>query len=435
MILQVLRNWGSLQSSQWLEGRSLLELQSQRLRKVVSLAYHEVPFYHQLYKNAGVTPADVRDIKSIRKLPLINKDLLRTVPVEERTAVGTDLTRCRVHTTSGSTGKTLTLLEDPSSASFRDALNLRFLWAYGVRPLDRIVSVRNNPAGSIRPVVRIRDRQGLWGSVTARRVKQLTYTSDLNDHIRLFSKWKPDVLMAQTSYCRTLAKYSEVSGNRISFRIVVTAGEILDDSTRKVISDSFGAEVYDHYGAEEVGGTIAWECPSHGGYHIDAEALLVEFLRKGEPVKAGTAGEVHLTSFCRIATPILRYFNGDMATPVDDECSCGRVLPLIREIQGRRMDFILAPDGRDISPMAVVFAIQYVDGVKQFKVTQLSDFSIEILVATDKEAKPVLADVCSRCKRLFREIPFQVKLVDKIDNPSGSKFHVVESHLPHQATI
>jgi len=406
---------------------SLVELQNQRLRNIVNLAYHKVPFYNQLYQRAGITLADIVDVKTVRELPLINKDQLRAVSIEERTATRTDLRRCSVHTTSGSTGKPLTVLEDATSSSFRGALNLRFLWAYGVRPLDRIVRLRLSRPGSTDHGIHYFSDRGLWAHVTATQTRTLTYNTDLKEHIQLFSKWKPDVLMAQTSYCRSLAKFSEVTGTTINFRIVVTAGEILDDSTRKFISDRLGAEVYDHYGAEEVGGGIAWECPSHSGYHINAETLLVEFLSKGEPVKPGKPGEVHLTSFCRVATPIIRYFSGDIATPIDGECSCGRGLPLIKEIQGRRMDFILTGDGRDISPMTVVHAIQNVPGVDQFKVIQLPDCSIQILVITHNEAKSVTANVRSRCHDLFRGIPYKVKLVDIIDDSSAPKFRVVES--------
>jgi phenylacetate-coenzyme A ligase PaaK-like adenylate-forming protein len=408
---------------------SLLELQNQRLRNSVDLAYRKVPFYHELYQKTGITPFDVVGVKTIGKLPLVNKDQLRAVSVEERTANGTDLSRCRLHTTSGSTGKTLTVLEDETSTAFRNALNLRFLWAYGVRPRDRIVTLRITRPGA---GFRLSDRRGWWAYVTAKRTRRPTYNMDLKEHIQLFSKWKPRVLMAQTSYCRTLARFSEVTGSNINFRIIVTAGEILDDPTRKFISDKFGAEVYDHYGAAEVGGSIAWECPSHSGYHIDAETLLVEFLDRGEPVKSGKPGAVHLTSFCRVATPIIRYFSGDIATPVDGECSCGRGLPLIREIQGRRMDFILTGDGRDVSPMAVIHAIQNVPGVDQFKVIQLPDFSIEILVITHDEVKSVTANIRSRCANLFRGIQFEIKLVDRIDDSSGPKFRVVESRLPHE---
>jgi phenylacetate-CoA ligase len=410
---------------------SLLKLQNSRLRNIVDFAYHKVPFYRELYQNAGLKAGDVTDVKAIWKLPTVNKDQLRAVSLENRTASGTDVSACRVHTTSGSTGTTLTLLEDEYSFAFRDALNLRFLWAYGVRPLDRVVRMRSSQAGGAQPIVRLGDRRGLWSYVRKEFARQLTYDTDLKEHLRLFSKWKPDVLMAQTSYCHALAEFSELTGNTLSFRIVVTAGGILDDSTRKLISDRFGAEVYDHYGCEEVGGSIAWECPSHSGYHIDAETLLVEFLRRGEAVLDGP-GEVHVTSFCRVATPIIRYFNGDIATPIDDECPCGRGLPLIGGIQGRIVDFILTEDGQHVSPIAVIHALQNVPGVDRFKVTQSRDFSIEILVVCHgDDAKSVTGNVRSRCQTLFRELPFEIKLVDRIEDSNAPKFRVVESRLAH----
>jgi phenylacetate-CoA ligase len=430
LIIQVLHNWASLQRSQWANRDSLLRLQNQRLRNIVGLAYDKVPFYRQLYQKAGIRPVDVADVQAVSRLPLVTKDQLRAASLEERTAKGTDLSRCRAHSPSGSTGKPLTILEDPTSAAFREALNLRILWAYGVRPLDRIVRIRMRRMGGIEPLVRLSDRRGLWAYVRARRTRQLTYYTDLKEHIRLLSKWKASVLIAQTSYCRTLAKFSETTASTLNFRIIVTTGEILDDLTRRRISDRFGAEVYDHYGAEEVGGAIAWECPSHSGYHIDAETLLAEFLSKGEPVKAGTAGEVHLTSFCRVATPIIRYFVGDIATPVDGECSCGRGLPMIKEIQGRRMDCILGRDGRVVSPMTVINAIQYVPGVDQFKVVQRRDFSIEVRIVTrGTDTDSVLENARDRCQPLLRDLPIDVRSVDQIENSNGPKFRLVESHI------
>lgn len=172
-------------------------------------------------------------------------------------------------------------------------------------------------------------------------------------------------------------------------------------------------------------------CPSHAGYHINAETLLVEFLRRGEAV-LDEPGEVHVTSFCRVATPIIRYFNGDIATPMDDECPCGRGLPLIGEIQGRIVDFILTEDGQHVSPIAAINALQNVPGVDQFKVTQRRDFSIEILVIChEDDAKSVTANVRSRCQTLFRELPFEIKLVDRIENSNAPKFRLVESRLAH----
>ncbi|MGA2789789.1 MAG: hypothetical protein ABSF00_03355 [Candidatus Bathyarchaeia archaeon] len=431
MFIQVLRNWASLQHSQWMNRSSLVKLQNGRLRNIVDLAYHRVPFYRELYQNAGLKPGDVTDVKAIWKLPTINKEQLRAVSLEKRTADGTDLGACRVHTTSGSTGTTLVLLEDEYAFAFRDALNLRFLWAYGVTPRDRVVRMRTSEVGGAQPRVRLGDRRGLWSYVRKKCARQLTYDTDIEEHLRLFSELKPDVLMAQTSYCHALAEFSELTGNTLNFRIIVTSGGILDEATRKLISDRFGAEVYDHYGSEEAGGSIAWECPSHSGYHVNAETLLVEFLRNGGAV-LGEPGEVHVTSFCRVATPIIRYSISDVATPIGDECSCGRGLPLIGGIQGRVVDFILTEDGQYVSPLAVLNALQNVPGVDRFKVTQRPDFSIEILVTCQgDDAKSVTANVRSRCQAVFRGLPFEIKLVDRIENSNVPKFRVVESRVAH----
>ncbi len=57
-----------------------------------------------------------------------------------------------------------------------------------------------------------------------------------------------------------------------SFDIVITSGEMSDNSTRRFIQNKFGAEVFDH-GIEEVGGSVAWECPTHSGYHVNDDSL------------------------------------------------------------------------------------------------------------------------------------------------------------------
>jgi phenylacetate-CoA ligase len=246
----------------------------------------------------------------------------------------------------------------------------------------------------------------------------------------MLAKLKPDVLMADSAYCRALARLSEITEKSLSFRFVVTSSAVLDPSTRKFIGDKFQAEVYDHYGIEEVGGSIAWECPTHSGYHTNAESLLLEFLSNGEPVQAGEAGEVCVTSFHRIATPIIRYLDGDIAIQVNDECNCGRGLPLIREIQGRAMDFIASENGKYISPMAIVAALQNTPGVDQFKVTQREDYSIEIQAAIYRgDPEVVTQEVRRRCYLLFGIMPFNVSLVGKIEGSQGRKYRVVESHI------
>lgn len=239
----------------------------------------------------------------------------------------------------------------------RDALILRYLWAYGVRPGNRICRVSLNPRGGTGPYFRLADQSGLYGFIRRKSSKQLSFASDLNNHIGFFSTWKPDVIISAPSYYRALARFCETMDLSISFKKVVSSFEMLDPSTRKLLEEKFNAEVFDHYGTEEAG-PLAWACPTHSGYHINSDSVIMEFLSDGKRVAEGKQGEVHVTAFHRLATPVIRYFTDDVAVPSGEPCSCGRSLPIIKSIEGRIFDFILTTDGRHISPWVVIYHLE-----------------------------------------------------------------------------
>ena len=79
-------------------------IQSARLIKMVDIAYNRVPFYKKKLDEAGISPADIRSIDDIPKLPFTVKDDLRDnypyglFAVEPGEVV-------RIHASSGTTGK------------------------------------------------------------------------------------------------------------------------------------------------------------------------------------------------------------------------------------------------------------------------------------------------------------------------------------------
>ena len=82
----------------------LRELQSKRLADTVRRVYDNVPFYRKKIDDAGISPADIRSIEDLNKLPFTVKQDLRdnypyglfAVPMEEIV---------RIHASSGTTGK------------------------------------------------------------------------------------------------------------------------------------------------------------------------------------------------------------------------------------------------------------------------------------------------------------------------------------------
>ena len=93
------------------------------------------------------------------------------------------------------------------------------------------------------------------------------------------------------------------------------------------------------------------------------------------------------------------------------------------------MDYILTTDDHHISPYEVTATLDKVTGVEQYKVIQSGDFSIEVLVKSDSDqSAQVLENMDERCAGIFGKTPFNVKLVDKIEN-EGPKFRRVGSKL------
>jgi len=432
MMLQVLRNWAWLERSQWFSRKRLIEIQNRNLKRVLRHAYEKVPFYYRTYEAAGLSRFEEMDAIRITQLPIVTKDVFRAAPLQERTAVDVAADSCMPLVTSGTSGQAVKVLQDPYSAAYREALNLRLLWAYGVRPLDKICRVRLR----VRPelAVALAERHGVWGYLRRRFSRTLLSAGDIGDHVDFCSTWKPAVLFAAGSYCRALMDMCERLGRRLSFKVVITTGEMSDRSTRNRISEEFNAEVFDHYGIEEVG-SIAWECPTHTGHHINSDSLVVELLRNGEPVDGNEPGEVHVTSFHSQATPIIRYSTGDVASQSDEECPCGRGLPLFRNLEGRILDFVLTIDGRYISPMAVMLALDDSCGISSFKVTQREDFTIEVLATTnEKKVERVIQSAQQSCRQLFGKTPVSISIVDRIETPSMRKFRQVESQLTHRTS-
>ena len=427
MLLQVLRSWRWLSRSQWLSRDELMKIQSRKLRDIVSHAYERTVFYRRLYGNQMPSISSVRDI---RRLPIITKEIVRKTPLEERIASGTDVRKCVRKTTTGTTGIPITVLEDPASAAYLDGLHLRRLWSYGVRPHYKIVRIVSGPLERAQ-VQTVSDIAGLWGKIRTKRIVRLSAAGEIQEHLIFLTKFRPDVLVAPPSYFRALKEACESNSKYIALRIAVTWGELLDGRTRRMVSDFFGAEVFDGYGCTEVApiGGLAWECPTHTAYHINIDSVVLEFLRDGEEVSAGESGEVVATSLFRWATPMIRYYLGDMATPLDDECPCGRGLPLLKNIEGRVVDFIRRPDGGSVSPYAIMHVLQDVSGLEQFKVVQRNDYSIEVLVRVSGDLESVLNEVENRCNLLFRGLRFRVFPVESIRAGRGEKFRVVESHV------
>ncbi|MCA9862469.1 MAG: phenylacetate--CoA ligase family protein, partial [Thermomicrobiales bacterium] len=204
----------------------------------------------------------------------------------------------------------------------------------------------------------------------------------------------------------------------------------VNDDQRAAIERVFGCKVANGYGGRDAG-FIAHECPA-GGMHLTAEDIVVELVDpQGRPVPAGQAGEIVVTHLATRDFPFIRYRTGDVAVMDDRRCACGRGLPMLKEIQGRTTDFVVAADGTVMHGLALIYILRDLPGVRAFRIEQESLLRTRILVVTDGALREetALHIVTSAQARLGRGVEVIVERVDCIAPERSGKFRYVVSHV------
>ena len=112
-------------------------------------------------------------------------------------------------------------------------------------------------------------------------------------------------------------------------------------------------------------------------------------------------------------------------------CDCGRTLPLLKDLQGRSTDFLVAQDGTVMHGLSLIYIVRDLAGVKQFKITQKTlDLTEILLVTDDRFDRSHLESIERGAKaRLGEAVTVNVRLVDDIPAEKSGKYRYVISHV------
>lgn len=409
---------------------TLLRHQVIELKRVIKNAYDTVPFWRHKFKESGLKLGDVRTLSDLNKLPIIRKDELKR-NVSQMISTKFDKNKLRKIYTSGSTGQPLTLYISSIEDEFRKARHLRANIVCGQRMRDRWVVITSP--------YRFEKTLRLSRLLRIYSMNTLSVFEEPSKQLALVEKMKPDVLEGYSSSLYLLAKEAEKQGvETIKPRVMFSGAELIDDSYRRFIEKVFDAPLYDQYAANEFE-RMAWQCPEKTGYHIDADALIIQFVDKnGEEVSQGERGEIVCTSLFNYAMPLIRYAIGDMGTSSGEDCSCGVPFPLMKMIEGRSNSVLFLPDGRPVSPLAFICAVQLFrlfEHIEQWRVVQktLDSFRIDIKktdeTVDERAMESELASHIRKVLDLGSEIEIEVYFVDNFQLDKSGKLRKVVSKL------
>ncbi|MGD2248411.1 MAG: hypothetical protein PVF58_08380 [Candidatus Methanofastidiosia archaeon] len=365
MIARQILYGGILLKNQWKSLKDIKKMQENRLRFIVDHAYRYSQFYHTKFKNADVHPADICTLKDLKKIPVTTKDELRNA---NNILVNSYAHNCVTATTSGSTGKKLII-------SYNNAANDRY-FAFNFR---RFFSVGLRPWHTYAPISHIEKDTPRF------RFAQFSYLYPIPgniDHVRMtdmLTRIHPYAAGGHPNTLFLIAKDCESRGIELSLKFVALGGELSTAPEREYIEKVFECPTYNKYGSMELR-HIAWECPEHRNMHMDADNNIIEILKEGEPVAPGEEGDLVGTNLWNMAMPFIRYNQYDVASLSDEVCACGRGLPLLSVIQGRRDDFLVLPSGKKIPPTLVVPIFFSLHEIDAFQVIQENVHQVTVKV-------------------------------------------------------
>ena len=240
----------------------------------------------------------------------------------------------------------------------------------------------------------------------------------VQNQIKYIKKINPDVIYGYSQSIKLIAKevYNK-SIEGINPKIIFGTAELLDKDTREFINSVFDVEMVDLFGNQEFIRT-AWECNEHMEYHIDIDNVVMDFLKDGESVVTNERGEIIYTGLHNYAMPFIRYRSNDIGVPMEEKCSCGRGLPLMKSIEGRAWDFIKLPSGRIFPPAVTSTIMRSIPEISEFQIIQkrLNELCIKI-VKNEKFPEKRSNEIENEIKKQLlgeEDITIKIKIVEKI---------------------
>jgi phenylacetate-CoA ligase len=401
---------------EWANRQALDRFAFQRARQMAIHAGGHVPLYRDLYRQAGMDPKRIQDWGDFRRLPVIDKADIREGYPGRSVAEGSDLSRCLLSTSSGSSGIVMTI---PHRAD-------RF-WPY-------LLSSRRMLAwaGGGRYPFWWRQAYVYTSEYPLLRVPflyPLTFVPTSALPVRILEaleEIRPHLLHTYPTVLRDLVAFDPHRMRALRLQGVSVGSELSTQLERDSWSATLGAPVRDEYSSEELG-RIASQCPD-GRYHLHEDVVKTEILDQAGQATDGI-GEVVGTELHNRTMPFVRYRQGDLARISDEPCTCGRRSRLLTDLVGRRNDGFLLADGRelpagfllDVSSRAILGGAA--DVVTAYRFVQLDPGHADFEVVPGPGWTPGDAEVMrqSLAAELPSDLEVRVVQVDLIERRAGGK--------------
>lgn len=315
---------------------SELNLQNSRLIELVNFANENSKFYKKLFSNIDIN--GFKGIEDLHKLPIVTKENLRANILDVYTISPKEGIRSF---TGGTTGKSLEVIFTKEDFQERMAYLDVFKKNIGINAFSTTKATfsgrdfLNDPAPNNNIFWRYNKayNQKLYSTFHLKESTLPFYIKDLES-------FKPEVINGFVSAIYEIALFIKNKSIKLNFtpKAIFTTSETLLPFHRDTIESAFNCKVYNQYASSE-GAPFVTEC-CNGNLHYNIDTGVIEISEDGQ---------ILVTSFTTHGTPLIRYNIGDSITFMEGKCPCGSSHPLVKEIEGRKVDYLEAMNGSKVS--------------------------------------------------------------------------------------
>lgn len=443
--LKTLFNLWKLKQNEKKSAEEIVELQKNKLNKLLHYAYENSEYYRKSFQQAGIT-AENLDSKSLSEFPTIDKSVLLTqfdnlvtvsdLKQEEIRRFDEQEKQNRkpfngkyhiVHS-SGSTGKSRFFVYDETAwNSMLLGIIRGALWNMSVPQILKFL-VR------IPRIVYIAATDGRYGGamavgdgidgVGAKQI-YLDIKTPLDEWISRIKKFNPNMIIGYPSAIKILAELAEKGDVKLNILRVVSCGEPLGASLRKYLEDTFQADVINFYGASESLALGVEGNPQEGMLLFD-DMNIIEIEN----------GIMYLTCLYNFVQPLIRYRLSDSLTlKIPDQKSR---YPFTRAVGllGRSEDILWFEDRSGKREFLHPLAIEgfCIEGLLDYQFRQISEDTFEMQAEIIDNASEVLirSKILEQMKKILDKknlgyVQFYITFVDEIlpDPKTGKKRLVI----------
>ncbi|MCD4679465.1 MAG: hypothetical protein K8S00_03665 [Bacteroidales bacterium] len=396
------------------------ELQLRKFAALFEHAKNHSKFYRQLYKDAGVFDLNIRSFDDIKKLPVIDKPMLRKYNIDDITTVDINHPKkFNIRSTSGSTGEPFKIAYNKTEDFTNQARHYWSLKQYGYKPWKKVLIVtRYEPEAMYhyeKDIKPFRLIQKVFPFFQRQIVSVYEPIEQIVEKIRIA---KPYILWSTPSMLQIIAYKMKEKGVRFEIPYICFTSETVFEKQAQLFYDILGKNLVNYYGLME-SPTIGFDINMQQKFHLFPNSAMFEFIDHRHENGQLLATPV-LTNLINYTMPIIKYNTTDIAF-VEDDPDFG--IKYLGKFIGRLDDVFDFPDGTKFAHHHAHEMFMDFHECQHFKFVQYPDKTIRLQLKVDSKAdkKSVYDKAMLRWKKRYSTKELKIEFVEEfpIDTITG----------------